>query len=316
MSSAADRTAWTRRLEAIAIPDSRLARMLGQPLKNARIALMRRTGSEARVAAPTFWGDTFHGVLPEAVSALVWRFAMYEKATSLFLLRYLQPGATFVDIGAHFGYFSLLASRLVGSDGRVVAIEAMPTTFGYLDANLRANDVANVTAVNLAAAAEPMQLTFRDFGVVNSSLNSSGAARGVLAGREAAAVEVAVEARRGDDILRDAGVTRADIIKIDAESSEEQVLAGLDATLAATPRPMVLIELGGGDAAEDVRSRAIVDEMARRGFGAFVFAGGVLRPIVLGARFPYANIVFADEAALSPVDRGPALSLSEGHAFA
>lgn len=64
----------------------------------------------------------------------------------------LATGDTFVDLGANIGYFTLLASRLVGGHGRVVAIEASPSIFSQLQSNLTLNRVRNVRAVNVAIA--------------------------------------------------------------------------------------------------------------------------------------------------------------------
>ena len=103
------------------MPSSRLARTFEHPLKNAVIAALQVTGHQYRVAAPLFWDDHFHGFTSEAVTSLVWKYRFYEQATSLLILRYLNPGEVFVDIGAHFGYFTLPAARLVGLKGRVAA---------------------------------------------------------------------------------------------------------------------------------------------------------------------------------------------------
>jgi hypothetical protein len=46
----------------------------------------------------------------------------YEPEMKRILNRYLPDGGTFIDLGANEGYFSVLASRMVGSKGRVVAI--------------------------------------------------------------------------------------------------------------------------------------------------------------------------------------------------
>src|SRR5207247_10608255 len=56
------------------------------------------------------------------------------------------------DVGANIGYFTLLASKLVGDSGAVVAIEAFPATFDALQRNLARNRARNVRAVNAAAS--------------------------------------------------------------------------------------------------------------------------------------------------------------------
>src|SRR5438132_14311598 len=55
-----------------------------------------------------------------------------------------------VDVGAHLGYFTLLASKLVGPDGHVYAFEPSPSNYDALCANIALNGVTNVSAFQLA----------------------------------------------------------------------------------------------------------------------------------------------------------------------
>src|SRR6266571_5778247 len=82
------------------IPPSRLARAFAYPLKNTVIGALRMMGRHYRLAPQLFWGDHFHGFIPEAVTSLIWKYRFYEQATSLFILRHLNPADVFVDIGA------------------------------------------------------------------------------------------------------------------------------------------------------------------------------------------------------------------------
>ncbi len=79
------------------------------------------------------------------------RFSLYEPGTSRFLIEVLRSGDTFVDAGANWGYFTTLASRIVGSSGLVVAFEPVPGTFGSLMNTIRRNRLANVLYFNAAA---------------------------------------------------------------------------------------------------------------------------------------------------------------------
>ena len=64
----------------------------------------------------------------------------------------LRPGDEFVDVGANVGFFSLLAARLVGPTGRVVAIEALPANVAALEANARRNRLDQISCVPVAAS--------------------------------------------------------------------------------------------------------------------------------------------------------------------
>lgn len=63
----------------------------------------------------------------------------WEMGTTKFLESLLKPGMTVVDIGARFGYYSLIAAAAVGPDGRVHAIEADPRNFEILQKNVDIN---------------------------------------------------------------------------------------------------------------------------------------------------------------------------------
>ena len=86
-------------------------------------------------------------------SVLLWYifyFGVWEPAITAFVRRSLSSGDRFVDVGANIGYYTCLASQLVGPSGRVYAIEASPTIYETLLENLDLNEVANAHTLNYA----------------------------------------------------------------------------------------------------------------------------------------------------------------------
>ena len=71
----------------------------------------------------------------------------WEADVSGFIRRRLAAGMTFVDVGAHVGYFSVLASRIVGETGQVFAVEVEPRNLELLRANLWRRRCDNVTVL-------------------------------------------------------------------------------------------------------------------------------------------------------------------------
>ncbi|MEM3191794.1 MAG: FkbM family methyltransferase [Candidatus Parvarchaeota archaeon] len=65
---------------------------------------------------------------------------------------YVKLVMFFVDVGENNGYFTLLASKLVGDEGKVLSIEANPTAFSGLCRNIELNDIKNVNALNVAVS--------------------------------------------------------------------------------------------------------------------------------------------------------------------
>jgi len=75
---------------------------------------------------------------------------VYEPVETALLKDHLKPGQAFVDVGANIGYYTLLAARIVGPQGRVYAFEPDSANFKLLGKNTAANGYGNVTAVNKA----------------------------------------------------------------------------------------------------------------------------------------------------------------------
>lgn len=80
--------------------------------------------------------------------ALLFYPHLYEYREIEFMRKHLHSGDIFLDIGAHIGFYSLIASRIVGKKGSVVAVEADPYNFEKLTLHLRLNHIDNVIAVN------------------------------------------------------------------------------------------------------------------------------------------------------------------------
>lgn len=76
------------------------------------------------------------------------------------LLEPLQPGDTFLDIGSHVGYLSLLALQEVGPSGRVFAFEPNPETFRILTLNALINRAGHLHALNCALSDRSGTATF------------------------------------------------------------------------------------------------------------------------------------------------------------
>lgn len=141
---------------------------------------------------------------------------LYDYPEIGFLTAHLRPGDTFLDIGAHIGFYALLASRAVGPDGAVLAVEADPRTYARLCAMLRANGIGNVHALNVGVSdkAETLRL-----GAVPYPFK---AASGFLSKKPGA---FDVPCRPLLDIVRERGVTAIRGAKLDIEGFEFRVLS-------------------------------------------------------------------------------------------
>lgn len=77
---------------------------------------------------------------------------IYEPVETDLFLKNLPRGGVVLDIGANIGYYTLIAARLVGPQGRVYAFEPDPSNFQLLKKNVEANGYRNVVLVNKAVA--------------------------------------------------------------------------------------------------------------------------------------------------------------------
>ena len=168
------------------------------------------------------------------------RGAMWEAHMTNLITKVLDPGMTFVDVGANFGWFTLAAARQVGPAGRVIAVEANPDTFDMLATNVEINGFADrVTTWPKAAWHEAAVL---DFHVMRKHKGTSSLRSDVAAWTCALhddAERIQVEALCLDDMI---GERPVHMIKLDVEGAEPQVLRGMRRTMERNRDLCVSIE--------------------------------------------------------------------------
>lgn len=134
-----------------------------------------------------------------------------------FCTAYLRPGDTVIDVGANEGVYSLLAARLVGAEGRVLAIEPLPINVERLRTNLRLNDLNQVQVLPVAASDSAGEVEF--------TLNRAqgGSAEHIKLDIDSELRSFRVETVALDDL--DVGDGAA-LVKVDVEGVEPLVLKG------------------------------------------------------------------------------------------
>jgi FkbM family methyltransferase len=181
----------------------------------------------------TLWskGDDF------VSTQLFWAgVAGYEAETVPLWFRLAERSRVTVDVGAYVGYMTLLAA-LANRQGRVLAIEPCPPTFARLTRNIEINPVNNVECVNLAAGAAEGVMPIYHVPTGFSSAASFDAGHASLDALlhvtgDDRVVGTDVPVRRLDDLLVEHDVPHVDLLKIDAETTEPEVLEGALGMLA------------------------------------------------------------------------------------
>jgi FkbM family methyltransferase len=243
------------------------------------------------VTRTLFDGQRLRVVRGEIVGDALRRDGIVERGLTRFLLRRLGPGSVFVDVGAHYGYFSVVVARRVWPSGSVVAFEPARGTVALLRRN-----TAHLDAVSVEQAAvgdHPGRASLRDHGPRRSSVNT------VLAGARVPPAER--RALRADvydvpsvtlDGYAAAHGLRPDAVKLDAEGAELAVLRGMEGLLRDV-RPVVALETGDYEGMASPPTSSCIDHLEARGYRAFdVDDDGGLHPHRRRTTYGYGTLVF------------------------
>ena len=163
----------------------------------------------------------------------------YEELETEFFLTWLRPGMGVLDLGANFGYFTLLASKVVGPTGRVFAFEPEPGNHALLAQNLALNNFSHARA--LQSAVSDKKGTVRLF-VDDANLGNPSIAQGNVPSKSKSGF-VDVPAISVDEFFasQNEPPPRIDLIKMDVQGAEALVIRGATALLARD-EPLLLIE--------------------------------------------------------------------------
>ncbi|HEX2080258.1 MAG TPA: FkbM family methyltransferase [Longimicrobium sp.] len=176
----------------------------------------------------------------------------------------LPPGGTFVDVGANWGYFTLVAAHVVGPRGRVVALEPDPRVHAELCANVARNGIRTVTVLPVAAADRAGEAVLRGYGEADRNRGVSS-----LVAAPAGAAAFTVRTAPLDDLLDGLSVGSVDLVKIDVEGAEELVVRGMARGMAAGRYRRILVELHPGQHPDGARlgetMYRMMDEAGYRG---------------------------------------------------
>lgn len=163
------------------------------------------------------------GTLRRSVHALPWR----EHAIFAVLRSELRPGDTFIDAGANIGVYSVLASRLVGLHGKVLAVEMMSDTADCLERNLALNGISNAAVCREALSNMIGQLVTAK--VTPGKYGQASIARTYA---DDAANCFEVKTITLDELSRNVAEVR--LVKMDLEGAEALALEGAKALLSKT----------------------------------------------------------------------------------
>jgi FkbM family methyltransferase len=170
-----------------------------------------------------------------------------ERFEASLFAELLDPGSTVLDVGANFGYYSVVCADAVGPTGAVHAFEPDPAAFELLTANADANGLADRIHVHRFAVGD-------HDGTVSYHLAEEAAFSGLTStGRSATRGVVEVRLRSLDSFAVDHGIEQIDALKIDVEGHEAEVLRGARRLLQRSADPLIMLEVTAKNLTEAAR---------------------------------------------------------------
>jgi FkbM family methyltransferase len=166
----------------------------------------------------------------------------YEPITRALLCELLEPGATFLDLGAHLGFFSLTAG-VRKSDVDVIAFEPNPKNLRCLKANAAANGLKKIVCEPLAISETEGTATL----YLAESDMSASLVKGFQAEDTRQVGELSVQTTTLDRYLSDHSVRDPLVIKIDIEGHERAFFRGAKRAIATRKPDMILEVLNAQD---------------------------------------------------------------------
>ena len=269
-------------------PLGRFARFMKAPLRTSWYYLLAGMShiKPYKVSFPTLWGTRMSAYLPEGNTFYYYGYC--EANLTNFLLRFIKEGDVILDVGAHVGFYSMLASALVGKEGEVHSFEPTPWTYEILKQNTE--KLENVTLNNNAVSNKGEQISFKDYGPGYGAYNTAHKDGSTLK-KKSSTIEINTGVL--DDYCTEKGI-EPDFIKLDAEGYEYFILQGMSHLLGKV-RPVVTLEVAGGDGWSDNCKKSINLLLNKKYKPYEMSSDGFISPHVIKEWYDYDNLLFIPE---------------------
>ena len=185
------------------------------------------------------YGHKFYSLITRKVN----NFLIHDVYTSMVdheedIVEQFSPktGDIVIDVGAAFGFYTIMASKRVGQQGKVVAIEPQPNILEMLNRNIELNKLANTTTLNYAVYSERSKVRlYNNYSIIQERAGQS------------LQNYIEVSADTLDNLLRQVGIDEVNWIKVDVEGAELEVLKGAVGILSRSSDISLLVEVHSPD---------------------------------------------------------------------
>ena len=270
------------------LKDSRFRRFLKSPIKTFFFFVLAYFSYKKpfKVRYKTFWGDRMSFYLPEGNA--IYYYGFFEANLANFFLNFLKEGDVFFDVGAHVGYYSMLASALVGEKGVVHSFEPTPRTFNSLEKNSQTKN--NIIVNNNAVLNTDTEISFIDYGAKYSAFNSFHKRTSEDTSFLKKLTEIKVKTVSLDNYCKTKQIV-PDFIKIDAEGAESLILEAMSNILKEY-KPVVSIEVAGEEEWKE-NCRQSISILKNAGYHMYeIDPNGYLHPHTQKETYLYDNLIF------------------------
>lgn len=284
--------------ELYKINGSRLKRFLKTPFKTLSYYILTFFAyrSPFKVNYKTFWGDKMRFYLPEGNA--IYYYGFFEANLTNFLINFLKKGDTFIDVGANVGYYTLLASKLVGESGKIYAFEPTLRTFNTLENNSKIRN--NIIVNNNAVLDEEKEIEFIDYGPKYSAFNSFHVRTDKNIKFRDKYKKTKVKTISLDKYCIDNDIN-ADFIKIDAEGAEYLILEAMTKILQHK-KSIISIEVAGGEEWKENCQKSIEVLKNYEYIPYEIDINGFLKVHIIQDSYNYDNLIFVHKDNVSKIE--------------
>jgi FkbM family methyltransferase len=187
---------------------------------------------------------------------------IYEPNYAVLINKFLSKNGVFIDVGANMGYYSLLASKVVGKDGCIIAIEPSSRDYDRLVDNVENNDLTrliftyNFAVFDKASGSVDLSIACEE----RSSINTAGAEFSFKSVDKIRTENVKVISI--DALSKEISLSRLDVLKLDIEGYELKALQGAEQTLKKF-RPVIMLGVNENSLRACGASREEVQEILK-----------------------------------------------------
>ena len=215
-------------------------------LKN-RVSLIGKKGFVKVDRQGFYWNIDLNSCVSKAIAYE----GIWEPDTTKLILDFVKPGMHVLDIGANFGYYSLILARSVGPTGKVWAFEPVKKYRDQLIWHINKNGFEKIIEVVPFGLSDNQGFETISIGDASATLHWTNIVPSIE--------KELINLKRLDDVAEDLGINRIDFIKIDIDGNEPKFFRGATNILQKFHPPMALefaqnsLHVAGSDVREQAQ---------------------------------------------------------------